>query len=277
MYMKHHFLLVFFILLTAFNAIQCCRDEACQDAWNPDCENYDPCLYKANADFGAVEFKSTKDLREIEDSIIFRVDLTKDTLPNVKISFVAYYPAISRRWFIGSHNEVLTDSIVSLSFDGYVGPLSVTLISERTINLNCSGDDGLDTITKLFHIIDREDCDYLGQYNMLGVFRGIDSRNPGELKDIEIYHEPSWGGHNISDFVCNNPVAIMTSHIYGYHNFGMSDPLTLGCSAYTTYLAELVTSDSIRIRYRFNDSGQGLNTYNPMDLSLYEFNGIRVQ
>ena len=174
--------------------LQYCKDEPlCKDPTNPKCGNYDRCYGKkpVTADFeiGLSENPSviTPFSGMFEEDTIF---------PKGVLRFRAKIKGAKYTWKLGS--ETIYDSAFSRLFVNVsYGRYKVTLIIEKEPDLACfPEDDGRDTLTRYFHIVESCKLQTTGSYK--GVWEG--------KKDsfiFKILHMGSKGNLNRWD-TCNN-------------------------------------------------------------------------
>ena len=167
--MKRHYALIsitiFLILL--FNS---CKktEEPCNDASNPSCPNYNPCLgfTEVSADFKIGQIYSAS---VTHYSSVYNDAFIEDSIFPVlcRISFRANEVNAKYTWYLGS--EVINESKIDRVFSGLPkGKYTVKLIVEKTPNLKCFPlDDGKDTVVKNFYLVD------FCELNTMGLYKGV--------------------------------------------------------------------------------------------------------
>jgi len=140
--MKNYKILIRFIFL--FGLIQSCQQE-CQDAANPECENYDPCsaITDANADFR---------IGELLGDLGFTDTMFTETDTVYGHNMVCFYPKHSNdqyTWLLGSE-EVNSKTLCRRNFPANQD-ISVSLIVEKT-SACLRGRRSRDTLTKKFYV-----------------------------------------------------------------------------------------------------------------------------
>ena len=172
---SNYIIKLFVVLLTGtFVFVASCKKEepepcpvVCEDPSNPDCPNYDPCysVEEVSADFDILEQIAA--IASWADSFTVASEVSSFGL----IKFKAKQEnALHYTWYIGS--EVITDvdEVARLFSQPNLTPgtvVTITLVVEAIPNLDCfPNDDGIDTVTKSFRLVDR--CEYW----VNGTFRG---------------------------------------------------------------------------------------------------------
>ena len=193
------------VLITGCNR---CKEE-CDDPTNPECPNYvNPCegLTEVTAIIEIAEQASTA----VYDDIFVPTDIVIDE-SNVRfrcpVNFASY------TWLLGT--EEIHDQEFVRYFNGYTGQtISVTLIIQKAPELACfPSDDGLDTLTKTFYVIDR--C----SPSLEGVYRGAWDDMPMDSFELSLLAAEGFGdpfgacnGFYMSNFSKNNPDSIDISN-----------------------------------------------------------------
>ena len=194
------FLFIFFQIYTS-----CKKDDDCQDAADPLCSNYDPCLgaVETDADFG---FYS----RQVGHDTVywFSARDTVYSLHGARIYFRAHHAMESYEWKVGSDPRVFRDSVFDLDFDENIqGNIVVRLIVTNGPKTDCfPRDDGRDTVSKSFYL---KPIDELKEVPMFGKFKGHDEGYPdiefvveispedaglrGLPNDCDVFYAPPWG------------------------------------------------------------------------------------
>jgi len=202
MYIKLSMKGIYLILLIYINCaiLQSCTDEPpCQDALNPNCPNFNPCLNKkpVTADF---EIGMTGNPSAITP---FTDMFEEDTLfPKAAIRFRAKTKGAKYIWKLGS--ETIYDSAFTRTFyNAPYGRYSVTLIIEKDPDLACfPGDDGKDTLTRYFYIIERCKLQSTGSYK--GVWEGKKDSFIFKISHIYRQTQSYWDTCNNFEFVIVN-------------------------------------------------------------------------
>jgi hypothetical protein len=147
-----------------------CKKECppCQDPTNPKCENYNPCLSKkpVTADFQIGQVASAAYNHNSEK---YRKAFFVDSIfpKRCAISFRAEEKDAKYTWYLGA--EILDSKEITRVFsDLPLGKYTVTLIVEKIPDTLCfPNDDGKDTVTKNFYLV--EYCDL----NTTGYYKGV--------------------------------------------------------------------------------------------------------
>jgi hypothetical protein len=230
----------------------------CYDPSNPNCVNYDPCyvVEEVSADFDILERLGP--VPPWSDSFSIVHEVAGFNL----IKFKAHQQNLKKyTWYIGS--EVVTDSNeVSRIFKRNNNPpggpwldpgteISITLIVESTPNLECfPDDDGIDTITKTFTVVDQ--CDYWVD----GTFRGAWADEQGtDSFDVVFQFVPNGNTECVDLQVSNLNNNSQCSDAYGGKMFPFSS---------TRLTVEL----TIPCATPFGKGGIGHLRYNPEDNSV---------
>ena len=155
------YLYLFFFTLVLFS----CKKRCC-DPGNPDCSNYNPChnIYEISAEFEIGQIYNANLSTDIDPYKVFVVD---SVFPKVcSLKFRAKTLGAKYKWILGS--EIIEEREFSRVFSEEPGKISVTLIIEKEPNKSCHpNDDGKDTLTKVFNLV--EFCDLAS----VGVYRGV--------------------------------------------------------------------------------------------------------
>ncbi|MFN0214170.1 MAG: hypothetical protein ACKVT2_07930 [Saprospiraceae bacterium] len=186
--MKNTFLLASFCVSLLISSLSChkCKEEYCDNPYDPNCANYDPCLGKEQTD---AEFV-------ILDTIVCGDDLKNlwqsfevDTCHPRDVWFRALHNNDTYEWKIGSDPRIFTEKEFSLYIDVF-GDIPIRLITtKKNIFNNCFPDDvGRDTFYRTLHI---------ANYNLIapiyGKYLGYDEQNPLLEYTIEIKSPQSAG------------------------------------------------------------------------------------
>ena len=126
-----NFPIVFFFMWLLVTSFGCCKEEACQDIWNPDCANYDACFKKVSADF-KMQIKT-----EALTDQFFEVD----TITKVNAVYFTALDStdVTYEWKIGDDPRIFTDRVVKIVFYN-AAEIKVKLTVKR--KSNCSTIDG---------------------------------------------------------------------------------------------------------------------------------------
>lgn len=156
-------------------------DEDCEDASDPMCPNYDPCLFE--------EAKSDTDFRIYKAYAgLHTPEFTIDTFfPGSRVYFEANIEdAIRYEWRIGIDTVVTEDKYFSISFNTgdstllVSAPVSITLIVEYEPDLECFPNrTGRDSITKLIYFGMPQNAAYFKKWN---IYLDGDTNNPYEIE-----------------------------------------------------------------------------------------------
>ncbi|TAE83244.1 MAG: hypothetical protein EAY81_08655 [Bacteroidetes bacterium] len=177
-----------FLLLFGFAwALGSCKDgkENCQDANNPECENYNPCnnYVPTSADFTiqeelVIEYNKATNQNISCDTVI----IGSDVFFTAKQDFDAYTWRI-----LGDSEFIKTDKQMKLWFPRPMN-LQVQLIGKRSPRPSCNpNDDGIDTFTRRLVVV-RD-----AQSPLVGEFRGADNSLPSVLYNIKLRAIPDPG------------------------------------------------------------------------------------
>ncbi|GAB2965287.1 hypothetical protein GCM10027048_38640 [Hymenobacter coalescens] len=155
------------------------------------------------------------------------------------------------QWLVGPATTRATRTF-SLSFDRtFTGPLPVRLIARRPPNPRCPGDDGVDTLTRVFTFVPFD----LQRYRpaVFGKFQGASTDAPRDTFTVRVFLGPNL------DYP-NNPAAPPAPYLGGlpkgctilYRNLGVDWRGVRGSGGCmgNDVRAVLTTRDSIRIEYR---------------------------
>ncbi|GAB4403079.1 MAG: hypothetical protein OHK0053_27600 [Microscillaceae bacterium] len=166
---KYFFILAFFC--ASVWAITACKDDP----------EPNPCLELAPtfADFVMEEELVKPAPYEVR---YFEVD-TIGALNNHFIRFTAKDKlADSYEWVVGSDPRVYTTRSFSLQFTQGFGNVPVRLIVKKAPNNACfPEDDGIDTLTKVLHVLP------YGQMPIIGEYEGYNLSNPSKIFTIKIF------------------------------------------------------------------------------------------
>jgi hypothetical protein len=130
--------LIFLLLILPY-ILNSCKD-CCEDASNPECENYDPCFNypSANADFGIYEllgdYESETDTVYNFNKVLFKPKNKQDKVT----------------WLLGEETISINELIRENYPPGYI---EVTMMAEMNPNSCRSTDQQNDTLTKRFYVV----------------------------------------------------------------------------------------------------------------------------
>ncbi len=192
-------------------------DIPCIDPYNPECDNYDPCLeaLETSAEFGFYR----KFPHQSEERVWFE---ETDTFYLPPSSFPIYFKAdssnmTSYEWTIGLDPRTFTDSVFNLEFENIGGNLDVTLKATNDQVLpECFPDDtGYAEKTKSIYLklVPPE------EWPMKGTFRGYNEDNPNNIWDIQINDN-----NGLVNFPENCPWAAMPIPGGPKHKWFSTDP-----------------------------------------------------
>ena len=170
-------------------------EDICNDPYNSDCPNYDPCLLEAEAD---ASFRL--EVRLIKNSSFFGYEPVwypvEDTFFALNHGARLYFKANSPKmdayaWTIGGDPRTFTDSVFFLVFtpdEGQVGYVTAQLrVANDTLGNCLATSEQRDTTFKTFYI---KGCSIApgaeSPYPMNGVFRGYVDGDSSETHDINV-------------------------------------------------------------------------------------------
>lgn len=173
-------ILIFLISVLLLSACKKDGEPQCCDPYNPDCVNYDPCLFESevSAAFVIEEFMGNA----VPDSLTYY-----NTESLIFSRRVLRFRAIDEdgydyKWHLGT--EVVSGPSLVRQFDETVEfgtEITVSLVIEKVPNLNCFPmDDGRDSLSKTFTVVDY--CDLPIQ----GRFKGLFHEAPNSAGGIDI-------------------------------------------------------------------------------------------
>lgn len=208
------------VIIIAFSA---CNEE-CYDETNPLCENFNPCWDKVETDasFMVSQKSFTEDYID-GDVVYFPLDtfISDTLLLGIPVYFDANdHDAESYKWTVGTDVRVWEEEKFYLDFDkndaSLIGvPLPVQLVTTRNPYPDCfEGDDGIDTIQKNIHFVDRKDALYFGTWE------GYINDNINDKYQIKIYWSELGGDlyvhfENLFNVGCISEV-IGSNNYFGY-------------------------------------------------------------
>ncbi|MGK0363261.1 MAG: hypothetical protein ACI85O_000305 [Saprospiraceae bacterium] len=170
----------------------------CDDATNPDCPNYDPCLTygAANADFSILDSLSAGPI----DYPGFTVPVDT-TWNNDRLFFRAKHENATYEWLVGADPTIHTGKEFGLNFgSAALGDISVRLITTIEDVEGCySEEERIDTSYKTVHFIDIEAIAE-ETTSIYGDYYGYVDDKPEDYFTISyksIYEEP---GHGLRNF-----------------------------------------------------------------------------
>ena len=190
---------LFVISMGLFGLHDCKDDPPCHEPTNPKCPNYDPCYGKkpVTADF---EIGATGNPSVINP---FTGMFEEDTIfPKTAIRFRAKIKGAKYKWKLGS--ETIYDSAFTRTFHTVpYGRYKVTLIIEKEPDLACfPEDDGRDTLTRYFHIVEYCKLQTTGSYK--GVWEGQKDSFIFKINHIYRQNNSYWDTCNNYEFVIIN-------------------------------------------------------------------------
>ncbi|RTQ51397.1 hypothetical protein EJV47_06220 [Hymenobacter gummosus] len=161
-------------------------------------------------------------------------------------------PYTAWQWLVGPATTRDTRTF-GLSFDRtFTGPLPVRLIARRPPNPHCPGDDGVDTLTRVFTFVPRD----LQQYRpaVFGKFLGANTDTPRDTFTVSIYLGPNFDfpnhpGAPLMPYLSGLPKGCATPYFEVGIDWRGANATSGGCLG-TSARAVLTTRDSIRIQYR---------------------------
>lgn len=155
-----------FLFYATFIVVFISCKKKCQDPTNPDCQNYDPCygIQEIKADFEIGQIFSAR-LSPLADP--YQAFVQDSIFPRVcSIKFKANLEGAKYKWILGA--EVIEKKEFSRVFIEPAGEISVTLMVEKEPNSSCHPqDDGRDTLTKTFKLVEYCDLQSVGAYRGL--------------------------------------------------------------------------------------------------------------
>ncbi len=190
-------LLIPFLLFYALLLPSCKPDEdICNDPYNSDCPNYDPCLLETEADASfRLEVRLIKNTSFFGDTTVWYP--VEDTFFALSHGTRLYFKANSSKmdsyaWTIGGDPRTFTDSVFYLVFtpeEGQVGYVTAQLrVANDTLGDCLATSEQWDTFSRTFYI---KDCSPIpgeeNSYPMNGTFRGYVDGDSTEMDDMEIY------------------------------------------------------------------------------------------
>lgn len=166
--MKNYpFFLLFILFLSA--SVSCCKkEEACQDIWNPACENYDACFKKVSA-----EFKM-----QIKTEALIDQFFEVDTITKINAVYFTALDStdVTYEWKIGNDPRVFTDRVIRIAFSN-AAKIDVKLTVKRKSNC-LTIDGGEQTLIKPLVIMEKS--------AISGKYVGYLESKPSEKFTIEI-------------------------------------------------------------------------------------------
>lgn len=250
---------ILYIIITIITIGGCrsCKEEVCDDSTNPECPNYkNPCD-------GAVEVTAAIEISEqaqstVYDEIFIIADIVKDD-KNIRFR-CPIDGAISYTWHLGA--EVIHEQEFVRYFSGFAGQdIPVTLIIQKQPNTSCfPNDDGIDTLTKMLHIVDP--C----EPSLEGNYRGAWDDMPLDSFEVALFAAEGIGdpigechGFFISNFSKDNPSPIdVSGEAYWSTNYRMH------------LYSGLASLDSFQGEFYLDEDQQTLL----VDYKLYVGNGL---
>ena len=159
----------------------------CYEPTNPQCTNYDPCYGEEHV---TAWFDAFEELGPSADADTFIV--TTDNFLRKVVKFEAKEEGANYTWYIGTeiiHTREVVRSFTAASLVGQT--IAVTLVVEKTPNLNCSpNDDGKDSLTRYFEVVD--DCASL----LADTFVGVWENEPLDTFELAIIFKPDLFGQS---------------------------------------------------------------------------------
>lgn len=212
---------------------KCCYDER-----NPECENYDACYNKTNADFQIsiyntfMSFDGGYELLYDGDTINFFNTLTLTPL----------HKADSFYWRLGSDPLIRRNEVLEIGFGTPVGKVDIHLVVFRnTTSAACSEDVGRDSVTKTVYMHYFYDAPFVNH-----TYRGSFNTAPYDLFDVKVIAKiDTWsGGLIVGQYFFENypPVCLGVANAsidgQGVRNFYFDGPQTLvwPCMNYSCFV-----------------------------------------
>ena len=196
-------LLIFPLLILLFIGSGCKDDEMlvddempfiCEDATNPDCPNYDPCLTygAANADFSILDSLSVPSLEY--PGFTVEVDTTWN---NIRLYFKAKHDNATYEWVVGADPTIHTGKEFNLNFgDAAVGDVVIRLITTIDDIEGCySEEEKIDTSYNTVHFIKLEQVTELTN-SIYGEYYGYIEDTPEEFFSVSLksFYDEEGGG-----------------------------------------------------------------------------------
>ncbi len=126
--------------------LSCCSDTTAPDP----CSGSEPVTAHFTMYEGLYNKKAPADTVLAWNTVVFAADKKYD----------------SYQWRIGTDARVWSDSLVSLRFEEAIGDVPIRLIVHGKPNTTCfANDDGIDTLTKILHVINRATPRVTGFYH----------------------------------------------------------------------------------------------------------------
>ena len=190
---------LFLVSMSVLSLQNCKEDSPCKEPTDPKCPNYDPCYGKkpVSADFQIGMTGNPGSINKFSDMF------EEDTLfPKAAIRFRAKTKGAKYIWKLGS--ETIYDSAFTRTFyNAPFGRYAVTLIIEKDPDLACfPGDDGKDTLTRYFYIIERCKLQSTGSYK--GVWEGKKDSFIFKISHMYRQTQSYWDTCNNFEFVIIN-------------------------------------------------------------------------
>lgn len=186
----------------------------CHDKSNPDCEDYDPCsqVPYVTADFEIGQIYSAS-INPLSDP--YKVFIVDSIFPrSCSIMFKAKIEGAKYKWKLGT--ETIETKEFSRSFKEPASTITVTLMVEKAPDKCHPNDDGKDTITKTFRLVNH--CDLVS----VGSYKGLidDSKDSIVWKLMYVENYPSFFPPRYYSF-CGITHMIITGSInfFEHHTF----------------------------------------------------------
>ena len=256
---------IFPLLILLFIGYGCKDDEMlvgdetptiCDDATNPDCPNYDPCLTygAANAEFSILDSLSVSSLEYPG----FTVEV--DTIwNNNRLFFRAKHDNATYAWLVGTDPTIYTGKEFSLNFgDAAVGDVTIRLITTIDDIEGCySEEEKVDTSYNTVHFVKFEDIVELTT-SIYGEYYGYVEGNSEEYFTISLksFYDENRGFRNFP-----NNCDIVFSANPSYRHFVFDTGNITNCNNPKGF-GELQNTNTLIIKFK-------TRFYN-FDTSMYE-------
>jgi hypothetical protein len=186
----------FLFMLSIGMLVNGCKEDCptCQDPWNPDCENYDPCfgkdtvntLFKVRRSYGG--FPAPGDWCDLKSCDTFNSRTVHFSIPDGSLESSTY------EWQIGSEADARTEKGFEVDFSDYLRDngwerwIPITL-SIRTPLQECLTDpnDTLVTVTRELFFTEKTI-----PWRPLGKYKGYFTNDPNNEVTIEFLDLSNW-------------------------------------------------------------------------------------
>lgn len=243
--MKKNYRILLLVFAVLGVTLQC--KKKCDDPYNPECENYDPCYGKKPT---SAAFK----IWESGSSIVaptYAFAYETDTIIGRDATFAAVEQGndVQYLWEIGS--ETYTTSKVTLSFSSVPNNTTIPIklvVTKKRIDKQCfPTDTGIDSTVQHLHVHRRCLVSPTSTVDTF-VYRGHHLDTPHEVRDVTLCYNTTGSSIIWGNLIRERPIAYISTHSSRYRMLCFSTNTHM----FLEGVAFLNPKDSITIKYEYS-------------------------